>query len=269
MRPAGHGLERRAAYLIRARMSCGPRPHRPRAAKQPARAASCAKTARNFPKEHFCRPAVVAWALPSERASEQPPYAARRAERRTSVSEQCRQSRRSTPCFSKRRRRCLRRLLTQPCSAPRLIGSSAYAADNPPAPANPPAQTQAPSGVNFVTSQEKSQWRAPKLIGVGVYGSDDKQIGKIDDLLLDKNGSAQTIVIGVGGFLGFGKKDVAVPFSAMQWRTEVRKVPATDQPTPIDRDKRTTAAADEGNGPGGYRGEPGLSRQGDPQRDLG
>jgi sporulation protein YlmC with PRC-barrel domain len=114
-----------------------------------------------------------------------------------------------------------------------LVGSSAYAADNPPAPANPPAQTQAPSGVNFVTSQDKSQWRAPKLIGVGVYGSDDKQIGKIDDLLLDKNGSTQTIVIGVGGFLGFGEKDVAVPFSAMQWRTEVRKVPATDQPTPI------------------------------------
>ncbi len=42
----------------------------------------------------------------------------------------------------------------------------------------------------------------------------------------------RTIVIGVGGFLGFGKKDVAVPFSAMQWRTEARKVPApaADQP---------------------------------------
>ena len=70
---------------------------------------------------------------------------------------------------------------------------------------------------------------APKLIGVGVYGSDDKQIGKIDDLLLDKNGSAQTIVIGVGGFLGFGKKDVAVPFSAMQWRTEPRWLPSTSR----------------------------------------
>ena len=67
-----------------------------------------------------------------------------------------------------------------------VIGSSAYAADNPPAPANPAAQTQAPSGATFVTSQEKSQWRAPKLIGLGVYGSDDKQIGKIDDLLLDR-----------------------------------------------------------------------------------
>jgi sporulation protein YlmC with PRC-barrel domain len=110
-----------------------------------------------------------------------------------------------------------------------LIGSSAYGADNPTVPANQPAQTQAPSGVNFVTSQEQTQWRAPKLIGVGVYGPDDKQIGKIDDLLMDRNGAAQTIVIGVGGFLGFGKKDVAVPFSAMQWRTEARKAPAADQ----------------------------------------
>lgn len=115
-----------------------------------------------------------------------------------------------------------------------LIGTSVYAADNPaPAPtpaADAPAQAQGPSGVNFVTRQEISQWRAPKLIGVGVYGSDDKQIGKIDDLLVNKDGSAQTIVIGVGGFLGFGKKDVAVPFSAMQWRTEARKAPASDQP---------------------------------------
>ena len=65
---------------------------------------------------------------------------------------------------------------------------------------------------------------------MGVYGPDDKQIGKIDDILMDHDGEAQAVVIGVGGFLGFGKKDVAVPFSAMQWRTEPRKVPATDQP---------------------------------------
>ncbi|HEY1864231.1 MAG TPA: PRC-barrel domain-containing protein [Roseiarcus sp.] len=114
------------------------------------------------------------------------------------------------------------------CSAA-LIGFSAYGADNPTPPANQPAQAQAPSGVNFVTSQEKTQWRAPKLIGVGVYGPDDKEIGKIDDLLVDRSGAAQTIVIGVGGFLGFGKKDVAVPFSAMQWRTEASKAPAADQ----------------------------------------
>ena len=113
-----------------------------------------------------------------------------------------------------------------------LIGSGAYGADSPAAPKDQPSQAQTPSGVDFVTKQEKTQWRAPKLVGVGVYGPDDKQIGKIDDLLMDRNGAAQTVVIGVGGFLGFGKKDVAVPFSAMQWRTESRKVPAT-QPPPV------------------------------------
>jgi hypothetical protein len=112
-----------------------------------------------------------------------------------------------------------------------LVGSSAYGADDPASPKDQPAQAQAPTDVNFVTRQEKTQWRAPKLVGVGVYGPDDKQIGKIDDLLTDHNGSTQTVVIGVGGFLGFGKKDVAVPFSAIQWRTEGRKVPATDQPS--------------------------------------
>ena len=117
------------------------------------------------------------------------------------------------------------------CSAA-LIGSSAYGADKPRFRPTQPAQTKASSGVNFVTAQEKTQWRAPKLVGVGVYGPDDKQIGKIDDLLIDQNGSVQTVVIGVGGFLGFGKKDVAVPFAVVQWQTEARKVPApsVDQP---------------------------------------
>jgi sporulation protein YlmC with PRC-barrel domain len=111
-----------------------------------------------------------------------------------------------------------------------LIGSGAYGADDSAAPKGQPPQAQTPSGVNFVTKQEKTQWRAPKLVGVGVYGPDDKQIGKIDDIMVDHNGATQTVVIGVGGFLGFGKKEVAVPFSAVQWRTESRKVPATDQP---------------------------------------
>ena len=94
------------------------------------------------------------------------------------------------------------------------------------------ANSQLPSGINFVTMQEKAQWRTPKLIGVDVYGADNKKIGKIDDILMGHDGKAQAVVIGVGGFLGIGKKDVGVPFSAIEWKTEPRKVPATDlQPT--------------------------------------
>jgi hypothetical protein len=54
--------------------------------------------------------------------------------------------------------------------------------------------------------------------------------GRLNDASGDRNGAAQTVVIDVGGFLGFGKKDIAVPFSGMQWCTEGRKIPATDQP---------------------------------------
>ena len=96
--------------------------------------------------------------------------------------------------------------------------------------AQPAANSQAPAGVTFVTTQAVTEWRAPKLVGIAVYGPDDKQIGKIKDVLIDHNGAAQAVVIGVGGFLGFGTKDVAVPFAAIQWRTEPRKIPATDQP---------------------------------------
>jgi sporulation protein YlmC with PRC-barrel domain len=102
--------------------------------------------------------------------------------------------------------------------------------DAQPAKEQAAASTQAPSGINFVMAQEKTQWRGPKLVGVAVYGADDKQIGKIDDILMSHEGKAETVVIGIGGFLGFGKKDVAVPFAALQWRTEPRKMPATDQP---------------------------------------
>lgn len=128
-----------------------------------------------------------------------------------------------------------------------LVGSSAYGADNAAAPSAPPpqAQTQAPSSVTFVTRQEESQWRAPKLIGVGVYGSEGKEIGKIDDILMDHNGAAQTVVIGVGGFLGIGKKDVGVPFSALQWQTEIRKVPANTAPPANPVASTTTTGSGE------------------------
>ena len=88
------------------------------------------------------------------------------------------------------------------------------------------ANSQLPAGINFVTMQEKAQWRTPKLIGVDVYGADNKKIGKIDDILMGHDGKAQAVVIGVGGFLGIGKKDVGVPFSAIEWKTEPRKVTA-------------------------------------------
>ena len=49
-----------------------------------------------------------------------------------------------------------------------------------------------------------------------VYDPADNKIGEIMDVLLDKEGKAAALIIGVGGFLGAGEKDVAVPFNAVQ-----------------------------------------------------
>ena len=48
-----------------------------------------------------------------------------------------------------------------------------------------------------------------------VYDPSDNKIGDIDDLLIDKQGHVTAVLVGVGGFLGMGEKDVAIPFNAL------------------------------------------------------
>jgi sporulation protein YlmC with PRC-barrel domain len=82
----------------------------------------------------------------------------------------------------------------------------------------------------FIKTQQAGEVRAPKLVGVSVYDKENKNIGKIDDLLLDHDGKVQAVVIGVGGFLGIGKKDVALPYDAIKWQTEQRTVATNAAP---------------------------------------
>jgi putative membrane protein len=49
-----------------------------------------------------------------------------------------------------------------------------------------------------------------------VYDTRDNKIGDVNDLLLDKNGKIDAVIIGVGGFLGMGEKNVAIPFSSLK-----------------------------------------------------
>jgi sporulation protein YlmC with PRC-barrel domain len=53
-----------------------------------------------------------------------------------------------------------------------------------------------------------------------VYDSNDKKVGTISDVLLDKDGKVAALIVAVGGFVGVGSKDVAVPFSAVQSTTK-------------------------------------------------
>ena len=101
-----------------------------------------------------------------------------------------------------------------------MIGSALAAENNAmsPAPVNPPAaaSTTGSSSAKFVNSQRQDQYLASKFKGTDVIGTDDKKIGDVSDILFDKDGKIDAYVIGVGGFLGIGAKDVALAPSAFQ-----------------------------------------------------
>ena len=49
-----------------------------------------------------------------------------------------------------------------------------------------------------------------------VYDTRESKIGDVNDILLDKNGKIEAMIIGVGGLLGIGEKNVAIPFSSLK-----------------------------------------------------
>lgn len=67
----------------------------------------------------------------------------------------------------------------------------------------------------FVPQQNANDWRSSKLVGASVYGQDNASIGEISDVLISSDGKVQAVVVGVGGFIGVGEKDVALPFAAL------------------------------------------------------
>lgn len=114
------------------------------------------------------------------------------------------------------------------------IGAAALAfpayAQTSPTPSQPSQSSAQPSAgagsVQFMTKQMPSEWRASKFMGLDVYGPNNEKIGDISEVLLDNSGNAKAVVISVGGFLGIGAKDVAVPFNAVQWKTEPMRTAA-------------------------------------------
>ena len=63
---------------------------------------------------------------------------------------------------------------------------------------------------------QPDQIRASKMIGSSVYDVQNRNIGKVRDLVLDKDGKIATAVIDVGTFLGMGGKSVGVKLSDLK-----------------------------------------------------
>jgi hypothetical protein len=100
------------------------------------------------------------------------------------------------------------------------LATPAFAQQPPAAPPDSAAQNSMPSQgtashSGFVQAQRSTDWRGSKLIGATVYGPENASIGNINDVLIANDGKINAVVIGVGGFLGVGEKDVAVSFDAL------------------------------------------------------
>ncbi len=121
-------------------------------------------------------------------------------------------------------------LMASTAAAPALAQTSTT---NPATPAAPSAQTDtmkpnATSGAttgtssastmgaasgDYLTMQSETQVSANDYIGKAIYNGENNSIGDVNDLILEQNGGIAAVVVGVGGFLGIGEKDVALPMS--------------------------------------------------------
>jgi sporulation protein YlmC with PRC-barrel domain len=81
----------------------------------------------------------------------------------------------------------------------------------------------AASAQNMMSSVPSSSTTITNWYKQDVYDQSDSTIGKIDDVLVSNSGQVDALIIGVGGFLGAGEKDVAVPFNAVKWTSKNNK----------------------------------------------
>ncbi len=72
------------------------------------------------------------------------------------------------------------------------------------------------SGVQFLNEQRSSEWLASTIIDKPVVNAANETIGDVNDLVADNKGRIVAALIGVGGFLGIGEKDVAIPYESLK-----------------------------------------------------
>src|SRR5215213_1858669 len=92
----------------------------------------------------------------------------------------------------------------------------------------PPGQSTAPApgslregsgpptpGALYIVEQPGNTLLATEYIGRSVHGPGNQPVGVVSNLLVDSTGRVTGIVIDVGGFLGFGAKEIAIAFEAV------------------------------------------------------
>ena len=112
------------------------------------------------------------------------------------------------------------------------------------APANTNPQASARSSQDRTMVLKQGQWRSSKLTGLTVYNNNDERVGDINELIVGRDGKIESIVLGVGGFLGIGEHDVGVPFGQVKFVEEPRGSDRTATRTDARPSDRPATTAD-------------------------
>jgi hypothetical protein len=85
-----------------------------------------------------------------------------------------------------------------------------------PATTPPAATTPAEKIQPLWYTRKGGEIRASMLIGADVRNTANEDVGEINEVILDKDGKVAAVVLGVGGFLGMGERQVAVEFKSFR-----------------------------------------------------
>lgn len=73
----------------------------------------------------------------------------------------------------------------------------------------------------FLTTQGEGQYLAKDLLlGAKVHNAEGQIVGDVEDLILNADNQVEGVIMGVGGFAGWGEKRVGVALSALQIKNE-------------------------------------------------
>lgn len=126
-----------------------------------------------------------------------------------------------------------------------------------------------------VTIDASKAMLVTRVIGSSVF-SGDENVGDVNDLIFDDKGTIQAAVIGVGGFLGMGEKDVAVPLNQinavrdennaikltiMASREELEQAPAFDKTLFMVKSPQPDTTVPAPTSPGGSTTTPTTPQQ--------
>jgi sporulation protein YlmC with PRC-barrel domain len=135
-----------------------------------------------------------------------------------------------------------------------LLAGPALAQSSPPAeaPRQPaataPATPSASAAQASAQSMKAGQWRGSKLMGLDVYNDANEKIGDVKEVIMDSSGKAETVVIGVGGFLGMGEHNVGLAWNQVKFMNEAPRTAARTDGGTARTTTTTTTTTGTGTG---------------------